>query len=859
MNKLKFLFADFYMKQSMILRFPAICTFFCMSLFLNVKGQNVQPPMLIWFKQPATLGDQLPYKNGQTTRPFDDGKRKGWVESLPIGNGRMGAMIFGGIEKERIQLNEETLWAGYPHNENNPNAAAVLPVVRRLIFEGKEDSAKMIGEENMLGIPKKVAAYQPMGDIWIEFPGVVKDDVSGYYRELNIDSALATVTFNKGSKIFTREAFASHPDNVIAIRYKASGKSSISLNLTMDREKDALSIIKNNVIILKGKLVIPDSKGINRGMSFETHLLPQVKGGKVTINKNILSIANADEVVFLIAQATSYGDKDAEKLCREAIFAASKLTYDQLKRRHIMDYKKLYGRVKLNMNNISSAEVKKMPTDERVETARKDTTGDDYLSALQYQYSRYLMIACSRPGDWPANLQGLWNQHLNPAWESDYHTNINLQMNYWFVEAANLAECHEPLVDFIDTLASHGRETAKIHYGARGWVAHHASDLFGYTAPVAGVHGVWPVGGAWTARHSYEHYLYNGNKKFLREKAYPQIRGAAEFFLDFLMEVPQGLPFAGKLVTNPSHSPENAFERTDGVQSQFTYGATMDIQIIMDLFDNCLEAISILQKEDINFDQDFKKKLKDAKDRLVPIRINASGRIQEWIEDYKELEVGHRHISHLYSLYPDNTISGTKTPELAKAALKTLEVRLKGNPDQPKTKFGTFDSYLDGKKGTGWGRAWISLFYSRLGLGEEAYNHHRYLQSQFTLPNLLGVAHGTYQIDNVFGNAAAIGEMLIQSQEGFVHLLPALPSKWKNGFVNGLRSVGGFEIDMSWQNSKITTSKIKSKNGGVCTVKVDGKIKKITSGTKNIKYTVKAGIVSFDTKKDGQYELFFLN
>ncbi len=830
----------------------------CCLLRAGAYAQTTQPPMVLWYQQPATMGDSLPYANGKSTQPFDDRHRKGWVEALPIGNGRMGAMIFGGIQKERIQLNEETLWAGYPHDENNPDAAAALPIVRRLIFEGKEDSAKMIGENNMLGVPKKVSPYQSMGDIWMEFPGLEKGQTTGYYRDLNVDQALASVRFGQGSKTFTREAFASHADNVIVLRLTASQKGSLSLRLSLHREKEAASLVRNNTLVLQGRAAVPDGKGPNQGMSFETQVLPLVKAGTLRTNGNEISIDNADEVVLLIAQATSYGDRDPRKTCSAALSSAARLSYDQLKKRHVEDYQKLYGRVKLNFNAISAADARAIPTDARVERAAREGAGDDYLSALQYQYSRYLMIACSRPGDWPANLQGIWNQHLKPAWESDYHTNINFQMNYWFVEAANLAECHAPLVDYLDTLVSHGKRTAKVHYNAGGWVAHHASDLFGYTAPVAGVHGVWPVGGAWLARHSYEHYLYSGDKKFLRERAYPQIRSAAAFFLDFLIEVPPGLPFAGKLVTNPSHSPENAFERPDGVASQFTYGATMDTEIIIDLFDNCLEAISTLQKEDAAFDRDFQKRLIETKERLVPIQISTSGRIQEWIEDYKELELGHRHISHLYSLYPDNYISLTKTPQLAKAALKTLEVRLKGNPDQPKTKFGAFDSYLDGKKGTGWGRAWISLFYSRLGMGEEAYQHHRYLQSHFALPNLLGIAHGTYQIDNVFGNAAAIGEMLIQSQEGYVHLLPALASKWKSGFVTGLRAVGGFEIGMQWENAAVTTASVSSPAGGLCKIKPGRPVRKIVSGKDSVSFREEGtGVIAFETSKGRQYQLIF--
>ncbi len=845
-----------------------ILAFTILTAFIPGYAQNVQAPMVLWYKQPATLPDTLPYGNSKTinspsrkeaTSPHDDHSGKGWVEALPIGNGRMGAMIYGGVKNERLQLNEETLWAGFSRDVTNSEAAEALPLIRRLIFEEKEDSLRLIGPQKLLGIPRRVAPYQSMGDLWIAFPGSVNKSFTDYYRDLNVDQSIATVRYVQGGVRFTRETFASHPDNIIVMRFTASQKGSISLAISLHREREAVSVVQDKSVILKGQLNVPDDKGINRGMTFATQVLPVSKGGKTSVEGNKLVISNADEVILYISQATSYGGKEPEKFCAAAIAASSKQPYEVLKRRHVQDYQKLYGRVKLNLNNISAQKALAIPTDKRIEMAKADESGDDYLSALQYQYSRYLMISSSRPGDLPANLQGLWNQHMKPAWESDYHANINLQMNYWFVEQANLAECHRPLITLIDTLASHGKRTAKIHYNADGWVAHHATDVFGYTAPANGIEGMWPMGGAWLTRHSYEHYLYSGDRKFLRNKAYPQLRGSAEFMLDFLIEMPKGLPHAGKLGTNPSHSPENAYLNNKGIQTHFTYSATMDIEIIIDLFDNYLEALSVLQKEQPGFDKELQAKVLKARQNLVPIQISPSGRIQEWIEDYKETEIGHRHISHVYSLYPDNYITLSKTPELANAALKTLETRLRGNTDTTKGRIPVFDSYSNSKGGTGWARAWITLCYARLGLGEEAYKHHKYLQSLFMFPNMFGIAHGTYQIDNVFGTAAGINEMLLQSQEGFLNLLPALPSKWKAGFVNGLRAIGGYEVDMSWKNASLSDVKLKATNSGLCRIKVSRKISKITSGNETIKMQQGAdGVVAFEAKAGKEYQLVFL-
>ncbi|HEX8377220.1 MAG TPA: glycoside hydrolase family 95 protein, partial [Pedobacter sp.] len=738
----------------------------CLASFDCAYAQNIQAPMVLWYKQPAYLPDTLPYGNNKTlklssvrspraaTNPHEDQNGKGWIEALPVGNGRMGAMIFGGVKNERLQLNEETLWASFYRDVTNPQAAAALPLVRRLIFEGKEDSLRQIVPATMLGIPKRVGPYQSMGDAWIEFPGSANTPFTDYYRDLNVDQSISNVRYKQGGIQYTRQYFASNVDDIIAMRLTASKAGSISLNISLHREREAVSMVQNNRVVLKGQLQVPDEKGVNRGLTFAVEILPVVNGGKISREGNKMIISNADEVILYISQATSYDGRDPEKFCSAAIAAASKQTYEVLKRRHIQDYQKLYNRVKINVNNISAKQALEIPTDKRIEMAKSSGQGDDYLSTLQYQYSRYLMISSSRPGDLPANLQGLWNQHMRPSWDSDYHTNINLQMNYWFVEAANLSECHESLIKYISKIAEHGKRTAKVHYNANGWVVHHVSDPFGYTAPANGAEGVWPVGGAWISRHSYEHYLYNGDKKFLRNQAYPQLKGSAEFMLDFLIKMPAGMPFAGKLGTNPSHSPENAYLNNHGKQTHFTYSATMDLMIIKDLFDNYLEALSVLQKEEPGFDKALQARVIKARQDLVPIQISSSGRIQEWIEDFKETEVGHRHISHVYSLYPDNSISLSKTPELAKAALKTLQTRLRGNTDTTSGRIEVYDSYFNGKGGTGWGRAWITLCHARLGLGEEAYNHHKYLQSQFVFPNLFGIAHGTFQIDNVFGTAA---------------------------------------------------------------------------------------------------------
>lgn len=824
---------------------------------IHSSSAQAGPPknnnLILWYRQPAEK----------------------WVNALPLGNGRLGAMVFGGTASERIQLNEDTVWSGGPYDPTNPKGPEALPEIRRKVFDGKNLEAHRLFGRSMFGLAIPQMQYQPLGNLWLTFKGqshpsdhrrqlatdmamIAPNPVSDYRRQLDLDEAMVTIRYRAGDVLFTREVFISPADQVVVVRLTANhrGKISFSAALTAgnDEQRDGdarYDAIGPNEIVVRGRAM--SDAGIDGQIRYQARARFLAEGGTVTTGEDAtIIVADADAVTILIAAATSFVNyKDAtgnpEKTIEQTIQAASAKPYEMLRSRHVAAHQELFRRVRLDLTPSEDVDI---PTDERLKKFHE--SNDPGMAALYFQYGRYMLISSSRPPCLPANLQGIWNDSNSPPWGGKYTTNINLEMNYWPAEVTNLSDCAEPLFQMIANMVEPGSHVARVNYGADGWVLHQNTDLWLACAPMDGpTWGTFATGGAWLCTHLWEHYLFNEDKEKLKQ-LYPLMKGSAQFFLDTLVEHPRLKWMVTCPSTSPEHFPDSPSEGVpfwDEVTNlhlkgtTICAGPTIDMSILRNLFEGCIQASEIL-----GVDVEFRQRLQQTKDKLAPLQIGKWGQLQEWLEDWDDPEDHHRHLSPLWGLYPGHEITPDRTPKLAAAAAKLLQSRGDGGP--------------------GWTMAWKICLRARLRDGEYAYAELKRLLTAAdknkisykdggTYPNLMNAL--PFQIDGNLGATAGIAEMLLQSHEAEIHLLPAIPMAWASGSVQGLRARKGFTVDIDWTSGKVTKAAVHSSLGNPCRIRSAVKVSRVLSSDRQVPFVrVEDNVVEFKTQAAEDYSIEML-